>query len=728
MLKNLFAMSLLGLLILLVLPTGAFALDEDSDSLQFLPSDAPVVMAVDIDEFDTYAAQVGRSWRDADTAHFFEGLQTVSYLLSRDVLKPDVLTFFGRLSGVQAFAFDPASKFPLMVFSAGNDTDGKIIGNYTVTYILERKLYESLSTIMNALESYRYDYDAETESYIHDGYPTDINDLVEFGYLDSIPINPYTGEPIKFIGAGEDSSYGDMKYEAGDFQSCTCMGACGGMGSCGMDMEGMEGMQGMEGMETKGPSTDEATEPETYSMYRLFAYCIGGVNVSPGWTNNFIPCDDFADRLINFSTDYDISSLGFEVETDGDWTYYHPVDADYSFASGGRYLLFSENTEMLAGAVERFNSGDGFVFNPPADFDTSGAFMRCQADPAGMLNGEGLMSFCPSGDCEIPPEVEAMMGDIIGKVGIEAVKMQHTACWLRNSDIEMVRRVELTGEAQGSLVGSILNAEPEPLMTAEGGPLGIIGEMAWANPNEFVHSYLDFLFENIFPMIADQAGVDPQAMLGMVGLDNINDMEFGDSMYVFVTESEDRGDGVYLPGLNAALETNDEDLFYTAVNLADTIMMSIPDLPLSQVETGDDTVFTWAFDDPEIPLTPTIALADGWIVKGLFQDDVLAIRDALANGEMLSPDGLGPANFRVRANRQRLLRGIADVAYILPDGVSAAGGILESLALMSDPDERLFAESVGNDEYFESRCYFSIDLFENLIPALSYIMSAADDM
>jgi hypothetical protein len=722
MLKNLISMSLFGLLILLLMPASAFAVDEDSDSLQFLPSDAPVVMAVDIDEFDAYAAQVGREWRDADTAHFFEGIQTVSNLLARDELKPDVLTFFGRLSGVQAFALDPVSPFPLMVFTAGNDSDGKIIGNYTVTYILEMKLYESLSSIMTALENYRYDYDEETQAYIHDGYPADINDLVEFGYLDSIPINPYTGEPIKFVGPAEETSYGDMKYEAGEFQSCSCMGACGGAGSCGMEMEGMEGM------ESKEPSTDETTSPETYSMYRLFAYCIGGVNVSPGWTNNFIPCDDFADRLTRFSSDYDISSLGFEVGTDGDWTFYHPVDDDYTFASGGRYLLFAENKDILADAVGRFNNSEGFAFSTPADFDTSGAFMRCQTDPIGMLNSGGVVTITPSGGIDLPPEVQTMMNDIVAKVGIEAIKMQQDACWLRNSDIEMVRHIELTGEASRSLVGSILNAEPELLMTAEGGPLGIIGEMAWANPNEFVHSYLDFIFENIFPMIADQAGMDPQAMLGMVGLDNINEMEFGDSMYVFVTESEDRGDGVYLPGLNAALETDSEDLFYTAVNLIDTIAMSIPDASISQVETGDDTVFTWAFDDPSIPLTPTIALADGWIVKGLFQGDVLAIRDALNNGEMLSPDGLDPANCRVRVNRQRLLRGVADVVYILPEGISAAGAILEGLALMSDPDERMFTEAVGTDEYFESRCYFSIDLFENLIPALSYIMNAADDM
>jgi hypothetical protein len=95
---------------------------------------------------------------------------------------------------------------------------------------------------------------------------------------------------------------------------------------------------------------------------------------------------------------------------------------------------------------------------------------------------------------------------------------------------------------------------------------------------------------------------------------------------------------------------------------------------------------------------------------------------------MLSPDGLDPVNARIRVNRQGLLRGIADVMFVVPGGASAAGSILESLALISDPDERLYAEVVGTGEYVEERCYFSIDLFEKLIPALSYIMNAADEL
>lgn len=695
MLKNFLLTSTLCVAILLILPTGAFALDEDSDSLMFIQSDAPAVIAIDMDEFNSYAVRVGRSWRDADFAHFFGGIETISWLMSRDNLIPDFRVFYSRLSGVQAFSIDGSSAVPLVVFSADNATDGKIIGNYALATYMELKLYDSLKLIMHALDDYRYDYDEETDSWINDGYPGDIYDLVEYGYLESMPINPYTGEPIRFLDKGEEPSYGDMIYERGDFES-----------------------------------DDTDMESGAWPMYKLSTFCIGGVNISPGWANNFIPSEDFTDRLLSLTSDYDFSSLGFDVETDGDWTFCYPEGTDFAFAMGGMYFLFSENMDVLEDAVGRYGSGDGFAFSTPSDFDTSGAFMRSQGNPGGMINmmSDPVLVLGPGEHEEMPPEVEQMMENIYGSMGLDAIKMQHGACWLRNSDIEMVRRTELSGDATNSFIGSMLNAEPELLMTAENGPLGIIGEIAWANPDEFVHAYLDFVFETVFPMIADKIGMDPQMMLSMIGLEDINNMEFGDSMYILITESEDRGDGIYIPGLNAIVETGDEDMFYTAVNVVDTLIMMVPDLPMSQVETGDDNVFTWALDIPGIPISVTLARTDDYFIKGIFQDDVLAIRDALENGEMLSPDGLGPANERVRVNRQQLLRGIADVMYLLPEGMSAAGAMFESLALMSDADERLFAEAAGNGEYVESSCYFSIDLFERLIPAIAYVMNAANDM
>ena len=690
---------------LLFLPGNTFALDEDSDSLGFLPENASVVVAMDMDEFYGYSESVGRSWRDADVAHFLEGIQTISGLISRDELRPDVLTFFGRLSGVQAMSFDMDSQTPLAVFSAGNDTDGKILGNYTVTYILERRLYDSLTAILRGLEDFRYDWDEESENYIHDGYPADIYDLIEDGYLESIPINPYTGEQIKFLDKDDEPSYGDMIYEIGVPSVC-----CGG-GCSGEEMD-----------------EEPGSGPETHCRYMLKAYCIGGINVSPGWANDFIPYDDFPDRLLDFDREYDISDLGFDVETDGGWTFYYPEGAEYAFASGGRHLLVGQDMDVLYDAVDRFVNGDGFEFDTPSDFDTSGAFMRSQTDPKGMMSGDNFACLgSPCGE-ELPPELEHMIQDMYGKIGLEAIEMQHTACWLRNSDIEMVRRIELTGEAENSLIGTIVNADPKLLMTAEGGPLGIIAEMAWANPDEFLHAYIDFIFEIVFPMIAPEIGMDPQAMLGMVGLQDIDEMEFGEMMYLFLTESEDRGGGNYIPGLSAVMKTDNEDIAYTAVNILDMMTMMIPDLPMHQVDTGDDTVFTWVVDNPECPVSPTIAWTDGWFVKGLFQDDVIAIRDALAAGEMLSPDGLYPANARFRCNRQDLLRGIADVMYVLPDGAAAAGAFFEGLALITDRDERLFSEVTGTDDYLESRCYFSIDLFENLIPALSYLMKADDEL
>ncbi len=701
MIRNFFILVVVSTAIFLMIPGTALALDEDSESLQFLSPDAPMVMALDVDEFMRYVNRLERGWRDADSAHLMEGLATVSNIFSRDELKPDFLTFFRRLSGVQALTMVPDAEIPFMVFSGSDDVDGKILTNYLVTYILERQTYDNLMTLMFALEDYKYEMDEESEEYLHFGYPADIYDLVEFGYIEEIPINPYTGEPVMFLEPGSEESLGDMVFETGSYASLT-----------------------------SSYTPDEKNEKEddngTFEMYRIIEFSIGGENISPGWANNFKPYPDLDDRLLSFGDEYDYADCGFNVETEGEWLYLSRDDKDYSIASGGRYLLISASLDSLYDGVERFEARSGFAFDTPSGFDTDGAIMRCQTDPVAMFDEYG--ETCLTGG-ELPPEVAPMLDRIFENIGIEAIDLQHDALWLRNHDLEMVRHVELTGEADRSLIGSLVNAEPKELMTAEDGPLDIIGEIAWANPDEFAHAYIDFIFEMILPLIAEESGMDPQVMLGMVGLGDIQNMEFGEEAYVFITGSEERANGMYVPGITAAIQTDNPDIGYTIVGLADTLTMFMGmEAPFYLEETDDDTVFTWIMDNEKCPVSPTIAIGDGWVIKGLFQDDVLTIREALENGEMLSQDGLDPANMRMRVNRQALLRGIADVMYVLPDGAAAAGSILEILAQLSDDDERLYIEVVGTDEYLESYSYLSIDLFENMVPVLSYIMKAIDEL
>ncbi|MCK4720801.1 hypothetical protein KAU08_09085 [bacterium] len=704
MIRNFFILFVVSTAIFLMIPGTALALDEDSESLQFLPPDAPMVMAVDVDEFMQYVNRLERGWRDADTAHLMEGLSTVSNLFSRDELKPDFLTFFNRLSGVQALTMEPGSEIPFMVLAGGDDVDGKIMTNYLVTYILERQTYDNLMTLMFALEDYKYEMDEESEEYLHYGYPADIYDLVEFGYIEEIPINPYTGEPVMFLEPESEESLGDMIYEAGSYEALT---------NC------------YPTPDDEAKKDDEIDEG-AFDMYRIIGFSIGGVNISPGWANNFKSYPDLADRLLNFGDEYDYVDCGFNVETEGEWLYLSRDDKDFSIAAGGQYLLVSASLDSLYDGVERFEARSGFAFDTPDNFDTDGAIMRWQTDPAAMFDECGAT--CLTGG-ELPPEVAPMLDQIFENIGMEAIDLQHDAVWLRNHDLEMVRHVELTGEADRSLIGSLVNAEPKELMTAQDGPLDIIGEIAWANPDEFAHAYIDFIFDMILPMVAEESGVDPQVMLGMVGLGDINNLEFGEEAYIFITGSEERANGMYVPGISAAIRTDNPDIGYAIIGLVDTLTFFMGmEAPFYQEETGDDTVFTWIMDSEKCPASPTIAIGDGWVIKGLFQDDVLTIRDALENGEMLSPDGLDPANMRMRVNRQALLRGIADVMYVLPDGAAAAGSILEILAQLSDDDERLYTEVVSTDEYLESHSYLSIDLFENMVPVLSYIMKAIDEL
>ena len=704
MLRLSFSLIACGLAVFLLMSAPAKALDEDSDALQFLPSDAPVVLAIDMDEIMSYVGDVGGDWREADQAHFKDMLGSISYMLSSQAAKPDVFTFFSHLDGVQAFTPNMSvDEFPLMVFSAGSERDLRVLSNYTLAYVVENRYQKELDKIVQALLMYRgrTKEDPETgENTYPNTYPDSLDILVEEGYLESMPINPYTGEPIRVIEEGTEGSLGDITYKP-------CCGGC--CGRCSSEAEG-------------------SGENEVYRSFKMESYRIGGVLfIEGGWSKTFEPYTDLADRLTKFGHDYRPSNMGFNVEEKAGFTFVARDDACYAFAYGDKFLLFASDVDRLMDAVERYTARSGFQFTPPADFDTSGAFYRDQANMTSYLAEFDTMNMEGA-----PPEMTQVMRSLIDGMGMNAISMQHTACRLRSGDIESVRRVELSGEASSGLIGSLVNAQPKELMTAEGGPFELIGEVAWANPNEYAHAYMDYVFEFVLPMFMGQMGTeggDPSEILGMVGLGDIQSMDFGDQMYVLVTSSEDRGDGEYLPGLIALLKNPNPDLPYAAVGLMDSIGFMVPDWPFYQADYGDENAVSWVTDNPELPFTPTIAWNDEWMIKGIWREDVLTARDALENGTLFAPDGMDPANMRVHFHRQELLRGIADVVYEIPEPqVAFVGGVFELLAQLSDPDERLYVEIIKGDGYVESRALFSIDLAENLVPLLPYIARSLEGM
>jgi hypothetical protein len=212
----------------------------------------------------------------------------------------------------------------------------------------------------------------------------------------------------------------------------------------------------------------------------------------------------------------------------------------------------------------------------------------------------------------------------------------------------------------------------------------------------------------------------------MLGLGNADLSTLADQVYVLATSSTDRGNGQYIPGVTVAIRTQNPDLHYIMTGIMDTITLMVPGLPISAKDFGDQNAQTWVFNDPSIPLTPTLAWTDGWVVKSLWREDALAARDALESGTLFRPTRMGPANVRIQCNRQRLLRGIADVTYVVPEPQAAfAGGLMELAAQLSESGERLDFEWVNESGYAEERCKFSVGLFEHIMPILAYCMRGA---
>ena len=673
------------------------ALDEDSEVFGFIPVDAGVVVALDVDELMAYGRSVGGEWRDADQAHFFDALGILSTVAAREAGKPDIMWFFENVDGVMALTIEPGKDFPLLAFQAARSGDGELLERYTLAYIAEIRYQKFITEIKSALSSYYYrsyeDPDNPDELIYPNDYPESLHDLVEDGYLDAIPTNPYTGELMEVMDNTADPSLGDITYIP------RYTGGC-----CPSDE----------------PEEDKEDMPDSY---KLIAFRIGGVQTYETWSSDYEPYDNFEWQLRSKLDDVNAEGLGFTVETDGDWTMYGREDGRYAFVASDDYIVFGPSADQLHDSVTSFEAGEGYHFAPPEDFDTEGAFYRNQTNFEGMDMPMGF----PADMCgDIPPEAGAMIFGIFSQLGWEAFESDHNAVWLEDGDIRSLSRTVLTGEARRTPIGSLVYAEPEILLTAVDGPFTLIGEIAWANPGEYVQAVMDLLMETIMPIVGAEMGdeANPAEILGMLGLNEF-DPGMIDQVYILFTESTEREDGSYIPGLTNVIRTDNPDLAYTVVGLVDTMSFMVPGFPFQSADFEDENARTWFIDHPGCPISPTIAWTDGWMVKSLFREDALAAIEALDAGEFFTSNGLGPANIRTQVNRQQLVRGLADIAYVIPeDGVPAVGVLLELAAQLSEPDERLEATVTNHGDYYVKESRFSIGLFEDLVPVFVYVIKA----
>ena len=264
-------------------------------------------------------------------------------------------------------------------------------------------------------------------------------------------------------------------------------------------------------------------------------------------------------------------------------------------------------------------------------------------------------------------------------------------------------------------------------MTAKNGPFEIIGEAAWANPGKIAKSIMDFALDSVVPTIAKQmgapSGMDKQSILGMLGLGN-TDVSTLRQPDLRCSYRLDRSRQWFVfPGLVAIVKSDNPDLQYIVTGMMDSISLAMPYIPMKLKDFGDKDAKTWVFNDPSIPITPTIAWTKGYFVKSLWREDALKARDALEQGTLLSTGDTNPANFRLQVNRQELFHGIADVLFEIPAPyVAAGGGAFELGSQLSKNDERLWMESINHGDYTEGRCKFSIGMFETVAPVFAYIM------
>lgn len=682
--------------------TPAMALDEDSAALNYIDPASDIVIAVDMDQFNDYTRAVGREWRDADLAHYFGGLQSISDLFTKKSGKPDIWFFIQNLDGVQAISIDHHSTEPLMVFSAGSESELNLLSDYMIAYMLETRYWDSISEIEWAIHDYwmaSRDMDGDDEYGDDDDengdmdemddhdmgsmmgaqgemmYPESLDALIEDGYLDAMPLNPFTGEPIQVVPEGE-TSLGNVSYSS------------------------------------------------TAHGYLLTTYNVGGYFLRDEDENNWVAYDDLEAELRKLERMHDFEKMGFTANLYNGWHFISRDDGEHVFGFGGNHLLFGTDLERLQGAVDRSMSAEHFMFDDPEGWDISDAFIRQQAN---------LTTIMDNMDEMLPPEVpEAMVGPLLEGIGLDALLAQHDAVWLERGNVKVVRRLTLSGESEDSLLGTLLNAEPANLMTASNGPFNLVGEYAFANPSEYLSAIMDYAITYILPMAMEEMGMggsdemDPSMMLGMMGLGDVDNLGL-DELYVLLTESAERKGGYYVPGLVMIWKSDNPELAQMDVDLIDSLGFMVPDWPLVRGEYSDENAATWDWENEVCPITPTVAWTDGWLVESLFREDALTAVEALEDGDLFSESPYGMANSRLYMNRQQLMDAAADVFYLCPEGEVAAAGFVFSLAgELSDSNERLYSECVHTDNYVEMTTEFSLGIFEDLLPSFTYIMRAVD--
>jgi hypothetical protein len=457
------------------------------------------------------------------------------------------------------------------------------------------------------------------------------------------------------------------------------------------------------------------------TSFALRSWHINGVfDIRYGWMQaKFYP--DFRARLQALEA-RGWDKMGFGVSDIGGWQCFTRAGADYAIASGETFLLVAKSQGDIKLAIDRARAGNGFHFSAPAGFETQGAFYRDQIDLGDLKDKVGqAMSMYGSGT--ISPMMQEMVPMFADGLGLEALSKQHTAMFLRNGDIEAVRRIELTGDARQTPIGALVYSEPSELMTAKNGPFELIGEAAWANPGKLPQPLMDYVIEKLAPALNAQmvAGggeaIDPRSIPGMIGLADTDLTNLASQVYVLATGSEDRGNGRYFPGLTVLVRTDNPELHSIVSGMVASLTEAESGVTLHRKDVGDTNAETWVLEDPNIPLSPTIAWTNGWVVESLWREDAMKARDALEKGTLLTPDPEGAANVRVRCNRRELLRGIADATYD-----SGMGGMAEIAAQLSGENERLWVEMVNHGDYTEGQCRFSLGLFEHMARVLAFEM------
>ena len=213
------------------------------------------------------------------------------------------------------------------------------------------------------------------------------------------------------------------------------------------------GMYGMGGrsMQHNGRMPPEMGGPTGYA---LKSWHFDGIGERHSWRKTFTAYPDFQSRLFALeTTGWD--KMGYGVADLNGWKYFTRDDAKYVVASAGNFLLFGKTTQEHPNAVVRSREHTGFHFSAPDGFETDGAFYRDQSDLS-KLKDQIFRAIAEKGGEQLPPMAQQIIPKLMDGLGFEALSKQDSAMFLRNGDIEEVKRVELTGQAKDTPIGAMV--------------------------------------------------------------------------------------------------------------------------------------------------------------------------------------------------------------------------------------------------------------------------------